>query len=208
MKRFVLGLFLAVLISAVCLPAFALSDAEYLRMKKDSKFAAADKELTSAYNQARKSLTKEKAERLKEVQLGWIESERDREADNLIEGQGYSRIAAYTQVTSERAEAFEYIIKIIKTEGDYYSSNGAHLEISWQNPLSFVLFAELSYRDESWMGEGPYDDDFMGVGEYDGTNLTVKFIDYNTIKVIETDDAFKNSVNFDAEGTYKRRSSK
>ena len=203
MKRFIFGLFLAVFF--IC-PAFALSDAEYLRMKKDSNFAAADKELTRVYNQARKSLSKEKAEHLKEVQLVWIESERDREANNLIEAQGYSRIAAYTQVTRDRAESLEYITNLIKTEGDYYSHSGAHLEISWQNPLSSVLFAELSCRGEEWIGEGPYGDDFMGVGEYEGTNLTVKFVDYDTIKVIDTNDAFKDSVDFDAKGIYKRRS--
>ena len=203
MKRFIFSLFLAVVF--IC-PAFALSDAEYLKMKKNPKFAAADKELTRVYNQIRKSLTKEKSERLKEIQRGWIESERDQEADDLIKAQGYSKIAAYTEVTRDRAEALEYIAYLINTEGTYYSSNGAHLAISWQNPLSFVLFAELSCRSETWMGEGPYDEDFMGVAEDDGTNVTVKFIDYDTIEVTGTDDAFKKSVGFKAEGIYKRRS--
>ena len=202
MKRFIFGLFLAVFFIS---PAFALSDSEYLRMKKDSNFAAADKELSRVYNQARKSLSKEEAERLKKVQLDWIELERDQKANNLIEAQGYSRIAAYTEVTQDRAEALEYITNLIKTEGDYYSNNGALLEISWQNPLSFVLFAELSCRGEKWIGEGPYGDDFMGVDEYAGTNLTVKFVDYNTIEVTETNNTFKDSVDFEAKGIYKRR---
>ena len=202
MKRFIFGLFLAVFFIS---PAFALSDSEYLRMKKDSNFAAADKELTRAHNQARKSRSKEEAERLKKVQLDWIELERDQKANNLIEAQGYSRIAAYTEVTQDRAEALEYITNLIKTEGDYYSNNGALLEISWQNPLSFVLFAELSCRGEKWIGEGPYGDDFMGVDEYAGTNLTVKFVDYNTIEVTETNNTFKDYVDFEAKGIYKRR---
>ena len=62
MKRFMSAL---VLIIVLCVPAFALSDAEFLEMKKDPEFSEANRKLNSAYNQAKKSMTKAKFERLK-----------------------------------------------------------------------------------------------------------------------------------------------
>ena len=55
MRRLLMVITVLLVISA---PAFALSDAEYLRMKKNPEFAAADRELTEAYNEAKKVLDK------------------------------------------------------------------------------------------------------------------------------------------------------
>ena len=39
-------------------PAFGLSDSEYRKMMKDPDFATADRELTSAYNEAKRIMSK------------------------------------------------------------------------------------------------------------------------------------------------------
>lgn len=198
MKRFMSAL---VLIIVLCVPAFALSDAEFLEMKKDPEFSEANRKLNSAYNQAKKSMTKAKFERLKELQLDWIKFLRDLEAERLID-EGHSRLSAYTEVTKNRAESLRYMIDIINCEGDYYNKSGVHLNVTWQNPLTGRLFAELSYRGESWLGEG--NGEFYGVNEFNDTTAEIEFVDFNTVRV-KTDDAFKNAVGFNADGTYKRR---
>ena len=198
MKRFMSAL---VLITVLCVPAFALSDAEYLKMKKDPKFAEADRALTRAYNQAKESMTKAHFEHLKKLQLDWIQYGRDEEAERLME-EGHSRLSAYTEATRNRAESFKWMIDLINCEGDYYNDKGVHLEVVWQNPLTGRLFAYLSYRDESWWGEG--NGDFYGVNEFSETAADIEFVDFDTVKV-KTDDEFKNAVSFNADGTYKRK---
>lgn len=198
MKRFMSAL---VLITVLCVPAFALSDAEFLEMKEDPKFAEADSQLNTAYNNAKKSMTKAHFAHLKELQLNWIQYGRDEEAERLME-EGHSRLSAYTEVTKSRAEDLKYIIDLIKCEGDYYNKKGVHLEVTWQNPLKAVFFAEFSYRGKSWLGEG--DEQFIGINELRGTIAEIEFVDFNTVKV-KTDDAFKNAVGFNASGTYTRK---
>lgn len=198
MKRFMSAL---VLITVLCVPAFALSDAEFLEMKKDPEFAEADRQLNTAYNNAKKSMTKAHFEHLKELQLNWIQYGRDEEAERLID-EGHSRLSAYTEVTKSRARDLVYIIDLINYEGDYYNKKGVHLEVTWQNPLKAVLFAEFSYRGKSWLGEG--NEEFRGINEFNETTAEIEFVDFNTVKV-KTDDAFKNAVGFNADGTYKRK---
>jgi hypothetical protein len=190
-----------VLITVLCVPAFALSDDEFLEMKEDPEFAEADRKLNTAYNNAKKSMTKAQFEHLKELQLDWIESWRDEEAERLID-EGHSRLSAYTEVTKSRAENLVYIIDLIKYEGDYYNKKGVHLEVTWQNPLKAILFAEFSYRGKSWLGEG--DEEFRGINEFNETTAEIEFVDFNTVRV-KADDAFKNAVGFNASGTYTRK---
>ena len=84
--------------------AFALSDAEYLRMKKNNAdFARADKRLTQVWNKLKTSLSKRVFAELQDLQKDWIAFGRDEEAEDLMR-EGYSRAEAYTMATSDRAD--------------------------------------------------------------------------------------------------------
>ena len=66
--------------------AFALSDAEYLKMKKNSPaFARADKALGQAWKEVQKVLSKSDFNRLKNEQKKWIAKGRDDEAEAFME---------------------------------------------------------------------------------------------------------------------------
>ena len=94
--------------------AFALSDAEYLRMKRNSvAFSRADRKLSQVWGQLRKSLPKHVFYQLQEYQREWIASGRDIEAQGFID-EGYSRIEAYTMATNDRAEALPRLAEDLK----------------------------------------------------------------------------------------------
>ena len=92
--------------------ASALSDAEYKKLMKESPaFAKADKELTQAWNEAKKALGKGDFDKLKKEQQAWIASGRDKRAKALIAG-GMSHAEAYAAATGERAEAIRGSLKV------------------------------------------------------------------------------------------------
>jgi uncharacterized protein YecT (DUF1311 family) len=89
---------------------FALSDAEYLTLKKsNTDFARADNRLTQVYGKLKATLSEKKFAEIKDEQLEWIESGRDHEARALMNG-GYSRAEAYTMATSDRADYLQKIL--------------------------------------------------------------------------------------------------
>ena len=91
--------------------ALALSDAEYRRMKQDSPaFAKADRELTQAWNEAKRALGKSGFDRLKKEQREWIVSGRDERAEELMDG-GMSRSEAYAAATTERVREIRGSLK-------------------------------------------------------------------------------------------------
>ncbi len=93
-------------------PAFALSDAEYLRMKRSSaEFAAADKFLSEAYNNVKNVMSRSEFASVKEEQREWIKRGRD-EAARAFMDDGYSRIEAYTKATEERGEELYHIFQM------------------------------------------------------------------------------------------------
>ncbi|MBR0069128.1 MAG: DUF1311 domain-containing protein [Synergistaceae bacterium] len=109
MKRF-MSIIAVILVLAV--PALALSDAEYLRMKKSSAdFAAADKFLSDAYNNVKNVMSRSEFASVKEEQREWIKSGRD-EAARAFMNEGYSKIEAYTKATEERAEELYHIFQM------------------------------------------------------------------------------------------------
>lgn len=111
MRRLLMVITVLLVISA---PAFALSDAEYLRMKKNPEFAAADRELTEAYNEAKKVLDKSEFAAFRQDQREWIAKQRDVRAKTFMED-GYSRVEAYTQATLERAAGIRARLHVIQT---------------------------------------------------------------------------------------------
>ena len=109
MKR-LLSIVAVVLVFAV--PAFALSDAEYLRMKKSSAdFAEADEFLSDAYNNVKSVMSRSEFASIKEEQREWIKSGRD-EAARAFMDEGYSKVEAYTKATEERAEELYHIFQM------------------------------------------------------------------------------------------------
>ena len=111
MKRIVSVLALVLLMVS---PSFALSDAEYLRMRRNSvAFARADKKLNRVWAQLKKSLPKSVFAELDKVQREWVSSGRDSEAEQLMD-EGYSRVEAYTRATNDRADALPDIARELR----------------------------------------------------------------------------------------------
>lgn len=101
MKRFLAVITLLFMLSA---PALALSDAEFLRMKKNnSDFARADRRLNQVWSQLKKNTSKAVFRILSSEQKDWLEWGRDEDAESYME-EVYSRVEAYTMATSDRAD--------------------------------------------------------------------------------------------------------
>lgn len=84
--------------------SFALSDEDYLRMKRDNpEYARAEQNLTRVWNELKSSMPKDKYHILLKEQRDWIRSERDAFAAGYMK-QGYSRVEAYTMATNDRAD--------------------------------------------------------------------------------------------------------
>lgn len=117
MKKFISILALLVLMAG---PSFALSDAEYLKMKKNSQsFARADRKLTNVWNKLKKSLPEFVFEALKKDQRDWIKQGRDNDAKSYIK-EGYSRTEAYTMATNDRANKLPDIARGIMHSSEGY----------------------------------------------------------------------------------------
>ncbi len=125
MKKIFSALALLILISA---PAFALSDAEYLKMKKNNQsFARADRKLTNVWNKLKKSLPEYAFEELQKNQREWLKSGRDYAANAYIK-EGYSRTEAYTFATNDRANKLPDIAAQIENENDVQTEPGFPLD--------------------------------------------------------------------------------
>lgn len=106
MKRLFAVLTLIFLLAA---PAFALSDAEYLKMKRNyPKFARSDRNLTRVWNELKKELSAKDFKELQKNQREWIAKGRDDAANEYID-RGYSRVEAYIAATNDRADALPQI---------------------------------------------------------------------------------------------------
>ena len=101
MKRIFIAL---VLVLAVSTSAFALSDAEYRRLKRtSSEFRQADNELAAVWKELKESLSSKVFAELQKSQREWIRKGRDDAARKYIR-EGYSRAEAYAMATNDRAE--------------------------------------------------------------------------------------------------------
>ena len=200
------------LITVLCAPALALSDAEYLKMKKDPEFSAADSQLTRAYNQAKSSMSKSDFEKLRREQRQWIESGRDSEAKSVMRNRN-TKLFAYTHVTLERARKIYSAIPVdsyasvsVNADdfiGTYYNSNLLCLEIWRDNkqklcvgfyeprknspnmfgyPNGNVLEVEFDYDDEDLMSLVKYEN---GIEEEGNLDLRAKLtmLNEDTIKM-------------------------
>ena len=141
MKRLICAL---AAVAVLCVPAFALSNSEYLKMKKDSAFNAADGHLTRAYNQAKSSMSTSDFEKLKREQRQWIAEGRDKEAKRLMRN-GFDKPGAYTDATLNRAREIYSKIPLssvsqsVRAEdfiGTYYNGNYVCMTI-WREDREF-----------------------------------------------------------------------
>ena len=112
MKRIFIAL---VLVLAVSASAFALSDAEYRRLKRTSSdFRRADNELTQVWKELKESLSSKVFAELQKNQREWIREGRDDAARKYIR-EGYSRAEAYTMATNDRAELLPELAEEIQS---------------------------------------------------------------------------------------------
>ena len=209
MKRLI-AVIAIILVFAV--PAFALSDAEYLKMKKDPKFAAADKELTRAYNEAKKSMTKEDFAEFKKDQRQWIARDRDVRAKTFMED-GYSKVEAYTEATLERARGIRAMLSAATLElidvreiDDAYYDNGknSYLHLSLYDYSGMAFEVNFSGQGDKIELDGVYDYDNKTMDASDGDlKATLTFIDEDTVRV-KVNSPFRRAFSVDADGTYER----
>ena len=104
-----------VLTLALAGTAFALSDSEYLSLKKsNADFARADKNLTQVWKKVTGSMSGRSLARIRNEQREWIEEGRDDEAEYYM-NMGYSRAEAYTMATNDRAEYLPKLAREIRS---------------------------------------------------------------------------------------------
>lgn len=111
MKRLFTVLMLVLLTAS---QVFALSDSEYLKMKKNNPgFARADKKLGQVWKELKNSMSKEDFEILLRNQRKWLSEGRDKNARAYMK-EGYSRVEAYMLATNDRAKELPEIADNIK----------------------------------------------------------------------------------------------
>lgn len=96
----------SILMALMAFSVFALSDAEYTQLMKDASFAKADRALAKSWQEAQRTLMKNKTAlaNLRKDQREWIAQGRDAEAEDLMKIKGYGRVKAYSLATNTRAE--------------------------------------------------------------------------------------------------------
>ena len=174
MKKFLSILALLIFISA---PAFALSDAEYLKMKRNNQsFARADRKLTNTWNKLKKSLPEDAFEQLQKNQREWIKKGRDDDAKKYIK-EGYSRTEAYTFATNDRANKLPDIAAMYEEDDDIQTEPGFPLdEDDNKGEIEEERFKKDSDTDEI-IYEGNYTRHTAGSK---GGFMTVLILDKNT----------------------------
>ena len=210
MKRLCLVL---VSLVVLCVPAFALSDAEYLRMKKNPEFAAADSELIDAYNEAKEIMDKSEFDAFRRDQRDWIAKQRDVRAKTFMED-GYSRVEAYTKATLERAAGIRARLHVIQTcviddvdaiDNAYYDNGkGSYLHLSLVSRAEFWFEVSFAGRGNKVVIMGHFEPDDNTIAlDNEGLQAVLTFQDEDTLSV-KVNSAFRRAFSVDAEGTYKR----
>ena len=129
-------------------------------------FYSADRALTKALVDAKKSLTKEAYDELRKNQREWIQTTRDEEAEELIDMNGLSKVRAYTAITQNRADEIQSMTEkanrkvpepgIVKADKDYVTviakGEGANrseaLEASWTEAVRLGVGMIISGKSE------------------------------------------------------------
>ena len=192
-KRVLMAVVMA--FAAVCLfaaSALALSDEDYLEMKKNSReFAKADRELTQAWNEAKKVLSKKDFAALKKEQLEWIEEGRDEKAEELIDD-GMDTDEAYAAVTRERAKVIRTNVEIARkkasgnkpakqaTYSDFYAvyerKDGVYFETHGNGSRVRIEFFD---GDFTWEGDGTITDKKIALRDGKNGRMTLSISKWN-----------------------------
>lgn len=202
-----------ILMVVLCVPAFALSDAEYRKMKNDPNFAEADRELNYAYDEAKEIMDEAEFAVFKRDQRDWIAKQRDVRAKTFMED-GYSRVEAYTRATLERARGIRARLHIIQTSafddvGDiddayYDNGKGSSMHLSLVSRAHFWFEVSFAGRGDKVVIMGEFDPEDNTIAlERDGLQAVLTFKDKDTVSV-KVNSAFRRAFTVDANGTYIR----
>ena len=141
----------ALIVVFIASQAFALSDRDYGAMMRDTNFAEADRNLNSAWSEAKSAMSPGDFASLKKSQSQWIKTGRDNDARKLIKSQGLSKVEAYAQATNDRAE---YIRSMI--QGDSDSDPYSEFEASVNKIAGRITKGKPAFVDGDsriWAGE-------------------------------------------------------
>lgn len=103
--------------------AYALSDVEYKQMMEDKNFNYAEERLTNTWKKIIKLIDQNNKEKLLKNQRTWVNKVRDTNAKLLMSTKKYSKIQAYTQVTSVRNSILNKLIYQINNPNSKVSFN-------------------------------------------------------------------------------------
>ena len=207
MKRFIS---IVAVMCVLAVPAFALSDAEYRKMMKDSEFARADRELNAAYAEAKEALSKEEFAAFKKDQRAWLARDRDVRARTFMED-GYSRTEAYAQAALERAAGIRArlsaldLIDVRDIDDAYYDNGkGSYLHLSLVDYSGMRYEVSFSGQGDKLELDGIYDYDNKTMDAEDGgLKATLTFEDADTVNV-RVNSAFRRAFSVNPDGKYKR----
>ena len=193
MKR-VISVLLVLLLTV---PAFALSDAEYLRMRKsNADFARADKRLNQVWAGLKKSLPKKIFSQLDKLQREWVSSGRDDEAAAYV-SDGYSRMEAYTMATNDRADALPKIAKELRDSRRTAPTPQRRTQVPAPKPAPEPDPEPDPEPEEPAMLRAT---DIEGEYQNDGGFLSVKIADRSSDEMEVTFSRFKDGTHWTARG--------
>ena len=210
MKRL---LFVFAVMFVMSAPAFGLSDSEYRRMMKDPEFSAADRELTNAYNEAKRIMSESEFAGFRRDQRDWIAKQRDVRAKTFMED-GASRVEAYTKATLERARGIRARLHIIQTcviddvedidDAYYDNGKGSYLHLSLVSLAQFWFEVSFAGQGDKVVMMGSFDPEDNTIRlDDDGLNAVLTFEDEDTLSV-KVNGAFRRAFSVDAGGKYTR----
>jgi uncharacterized protein YecT (DUF1311 family) len=220
-KKF--GVFMAVaLVLLFAASAFALSDAEYLKMKKNSPaFARADKALGQAWKEVQKVLSKSDFNRLKNEQKKWIAKGRDDEAEAFMDD-GMSRVEAYTAATEHRVVALREIVDEAKKNKKpasrrfklSYEDAEGYFDCTKKGKTVYLKIEGTGYEDElnasfsygkdgDWEAPGALKGNVLTVSDGEDYTVTLTFKDIDTVEV-KAGKLVRQDIGTVLDGTYKR----
>ena len=157
--------------------AFALTDPDYKELMKDSKFAAAEKELAEAWNEAKSKMPAEHFKHLQAEQREWLSKGRDKGAADLMKADPkMSRAEAYAQETGSRVEAINSAVNASSltpenAEGFFVlNENGRYIELTVStegNSLSAQFMDNKG--SQLWNAEGKISANVLTVSDEKGS---------------------------------------
>ena len=216
MRRFTaICALLLVLASRAC----ALSDADYLRMKKDPGFARADAEMNETWRQLKNGMPSKTAKLLLRDQKQWIAGGRDAEAKRLML-KGYPRVRAYTEATRWRADELTMLAERFFRQAEngdtwYFSrveGDEGYMSVSWSHKAPGIVTVKFTVGDCTWSTSAAYEQGTIeAADQMDGDCAVVMtFSEDDDVVEVETVDraAFRRrrilprGVSFD--GVYER----